>query len=431
MAGNAKAKPGSSWISLPPHISGLGPDHQWQTLQAYEVLVWNAVDDPQSGTPINLDRLVRYAMKAPTSSGVVVTYGRKATMWRRGVLKATSDGEYSFFVQQAAGKPWYRKNWGSSSLALLVPNTNFPGWDRTAGTLSVGAYCENEAISRALDQVAGRKYDLSETLAGAVQTHRMLCETVTLLIRAAYDARRGRVSNALRRLGYKASSKKRAANLWLEVQYGWRPLVSDVMNGIEALKRQLESGDLLFTARGTATEKLGADWGFPGKPFTSALPFAYTHVDNKRSARVELVYSVSNPTARAFASWGIENPLYFGWVMLPWSFLVDWAIPVGKWLNGMSAALGTTFVDGWMSKRLQVDTAAEGVNLPVTNHHFGVSKHKPATMPKARMQVMAFQRDVLLTIPRPALYVSSSPFASPQRLLNAIALIEANRKGFR
>jgi hypothetical protein len=37
---------------------------------------------------------------------------------------------------------------------------------------------------------------------------------------------------------------------------------------------------------------------------------------------------------------GIFNPLLIGWELVPFSFVVDWFIPVGSYLEGIDALLG-------------------------------------------------------------------------------------------
>lgn len=421
-----------SWIRVEPHTSGLGPDTQQGNVLCHEVLVWNQFDDPMTGGDINVNRIFRFAAKRATTSGIVPGVGFKPTPWYRGVMKVTSERPYSYFVPQASNKHWYRKNWGDSSLAQAVPNTVIPEWDRLLGNLNVGSDLVNQAKTKCMESIAQSKFDASEALAGAVQTAEMLARVIQVLILTIVDLRKGRVARAAKRLDVLTpKNPKDVADAWLQMQYGWRPLVSDAYAAVELLKSQLASGELLMKATGTQTAPL-PDWRcFGNPPATSKIPFNVQNENSKVSARAECVYRISDPYAKAWAAVNFGNPLYLAWVATPFSFLVDWLIPVGDWLLGMSQANGCEFVSSWVTQRLQIKAWGTGPNVGVTGSQYGLSKFHMNFLPRTRYEVMVIQRDVLVTWPRPELYINRSPFRSPTRLANALALATSMSYGSR
>lgn len=422
-----------SWIAVNPHTSGLGPDSLTPALPQWEALVWNQYDNPTGGTPSYVNVLTGFAQKWPTVSGVT-SAGFVPTRWHRGVLRVTSLRDYSFFIRQNDTKHWYRKFWSNTSLPMLRPVTIVPGWDRVLGSLSVGSTLQNKAKTKVMEAIAQSKFDASEALAGARQTVKMLQDVLTVLLLTIIDLRKGNLSRAAKRLKVAIPKRpKDIADAWLQMQYGWRPLVSDAYAAVEILKEKLASEDLLMKATGTATESLPDDWTFGVKPGGQNIPFAYRHSDNKRSARVECTYRVENAKKQLLSRFNIGNPLYLAWVATPYSFLVDWLIPVADWLNGMTAALGCEFVSAFMTQRLQLDAVAEGVNvnLTIVGSHRGLSPLHKHTLPMARYQAMVIQRDVLLTWPKPELYVNRQVFESPTRFANALALAVSMSSTFR
>lgn len=410
-----------SWISLSPHTPGLGPDTQAGSVLCHEYLVWNQWENPGSGGDKYVDRVFAFAAKRATTNGRLPQGGFMTTPWYRGIEKVRSERSYSFWVPQS-WKPWYRKHWGDNSLAVTVPNRVHPEWDRQLGALHCGSNLQNKAKTKCMESIAQSKFDASEFLAGSIQTADMLAKTLSVLILTIVDLRKGRFSRAARRLRTQVpKNPKDVADAWLQMQYGWRPLVGDAYAAVELLKTQLASGELLMKATGTQTESLPDSRCFAAPP--APIPFSIQNRGSKKSVRVECVYRVSNPSAQLWAKVNFVNPLYFAWVATPYSFLVDWLIPVGDWLSAMGANTGCEFVGAWETHRLQIDASAEGPNTSLVNGHYGIyHPNYPSILPKVSYQVMVIHRYVLSTWPKPELYINTTPFKSPTRLLNAIAL---------
>lgn len=61
-------------------------------------------------------------------------------------------------------------------------------------------------------------------------------------------------------------------------------------------------------------------------------------IDNKTviTAYINLV----NPQAAYLAEFGLENPARLAWDLLPYSFVLDWAFPIGTWLDMQTALCG-------------------------------------------------------------------------------------------
>jgi hypothetical protein len=51
----------------------------------------------------------------------------------------------------------------------------------------------------------------------------------------------------------------------------------------------------------------------------------------------------------AFTSLGLTNPALVAWELVPFSFVVDWALPIGDWLSSLDAMLGYDSNNTWSS----------------------------------------------------------------------------------
>jgi hypothetical protein len=160
--------------------------------------------------------------------------------------------------------------------------------------------------------------------------------------KTAFDHKRSLIRRA-RRSNSKSSLNKFAASSWLELQYGWVPLLSDVYNAAEMTARKLneDTHDLVYSAYSI------------GDAIPTIANHGIVHVDSSSSGafiiRREARYRITNPTLRNASAFGLTNPFLLGWELVPFSFVVDWFLPVGDWLQASLADVGLTYVGGGYS----------------------------------------------------------------------------------
>lgn len=136
-----------------------------------------------------------------------------------------------------------------------------------------------------------------------------------------------------RRLGKSLSShwrKKTAQNRWLELQYGWLPLYGDLKTAFEAMS-DLPEADLLKISHSTRFEK----------------EYPYKAVSAKSVLTTRCYYVKESSALRQAAQWNLGiNPLLTAWELVPYSFVVDWFIPIGDFIGQFGSSVGLKFISG-------------------------------------------------------------------------------------
>ncbi len=134
-----------------------------------------------------------------------------------------------------------------------------------------------------------------------------------------------------------------AASSWLELQYGWTPLLLDVYGSAEYVAKLLHdsSVDLIVkaTGKGVSTNSNSNSNG-QSSAIAEAIVKYIVHL------------KISDPLIRNSASLGLTNPLNVAWELVPFSFVIDWFLPIGDTLNSLSALQGYTVVDSCTSTKI-------------------------------------------------------------------------------
>lgn len=210
----------------------------------------------------------------------------------------------------------------------------------------------NRALISARRKLKGTDVNLGVAFGERSQTARLVGDTATRLAKSYRSLRRGEIRNAMNHLGITSSRREpRGANApkkWLELQYGWKPLLSDVFGACDALTKRPKS-DWIVTAKASSKAS-----GLVVKVFdqfdAGTVTCSWNH-----SVLVRIDVLPENELAIALSSSGITNPLLVGWELVPFSFVVDWFLPIGGWLEGLDALLGYQ-VYGYSSSYISRDS---------------------------------------------------------------------------
>lgn len=204
----------------------------------------------------------------------------------------------------------------------------------------------SKALTKARLKLKAGQVNLGVAFAERKATAMMLGDTTRRLALAVRETRRGNFRNAARALGIiHDPGRPRGSNWtnhWLQLQYGWKPLLSDVYGAVDALsKRPLE--DWIVTA--TAGDRDTDSW--MNERWPEGVTYPTGNYDARRSAAerqrgvfVRLDAFPDHDLKMSLTSLGCTNPLLILWEVVPYSFVVDWAIPIGNWLDSLDALLG-------------------------------------------------------------------------------------------
>lgn len=192
-------------------------------------------------------------------------------------------------------------------------------------------------LSKLRDKVAGSDFNLAVFLAEGNHALDMIFNAAKRVSKAWRFAQKGNFVKARRALVHGTSrqhvGKKSVASNWLELQYGWLPLLKDAEGGAQFLAHHLNT-PLQTVVRASLKVKNKAVANWPGTTFLEND--VYVQKSIKAIIREKDVAQLV----------GLTDPLSVVWEKLPYSFVVDWFIPIGNYLaaRGLQSAISGTFV---------------------------------------------------------------------------------------
>lgn len=209
---------------------------------------------------------------------------------------------------------------------------------------------DTAALYGILDRIKRKKIDLGVVFAERKKTSQMILDAAGRIGESLVQLKRGNFAGAARELLMvstprrplqRSSPSKALANDWLALQYGWRPLISDVYNGAEELAR-LANRDTVLRVSSSKTHfhqlvhPVSNSWG---PPMTRREFGRYTR-------KYVIVFSSRAQVIDDLSTLGITNPASIAWELLPWSFVIDWFVPIGKFIDALDAGIGVSFLKG-------------------------------------------------------------------------------------
>lgn len=322
---------------------------------------------------------------------------------------------------------WSNRTWiinGVSNHMSGYEFANFPGFCQGGVVTGQGGYGYDPSpntVSRLNTEVMlnlkDQKSDLGAALATAKQTASLFSSLSSTAFKSLASAKRGNWKGAFGALGLAPRGKPIGHGLaqrYLEYSYGLAPLLSDIYGTYELLQEQLEPA-LLISAKRTITT--------PGShEETNDVSVSYPHSGKvttrwvgRRVDRIKVIAVIDSALARNVSRAGLTNPAAVAWELVPWSFAVDWTMPIGNVLQALDAHVGLQFVGGFRSHLVD----CQGT---ITYGGPDSDKFRKIQPYILNQGVYSFQRVKLGGFPRPSVY-SKSPFTSVKRALNAAALL--------
>lgn len=303
-----------------------------------------------------------------------------------------------------------------SDYSAKVPDLLWP-------SLNEIARAEVDALIKAKDQ----KVNLAQAYAERHQTIELIGNKVYQLAGAIGYLRKGNYKAAAKALGLtnpRKSKGRTTSQQWLELIYGWMPLLQDIEGLAETVAREVSPhGQFIKVTRDLAiSERVDT--------MRSEQSYNISIADKQtRRVKISLWYALNSDSLRLASTVGFVNPLEVLWEVTPFSFLVDWLIPVGNLIQAFTADMGLSFVSGTQTLTSRVSRTAIWSGKSMTYSPGSYYERTVSTSGLATQTSSAFkmQRSLYYSSPIPVLYYKN-PF-SGVHFANAAALLRTNLKG--
>lgn len=236
------------------------------------------------------------------------------------------------------------------------PNDSVGGHFGFSGTYpnfepNVSLNLRNQVSTEALAKINAGDLELGIALAEAKSTYTLIAGTTLRVLKAYKATRGGNYRVAMKHLGiYKPNDKRlrgimsidkrRAGTAWLQMQFGWLPLLNDIHGAIQTLNRDWKLSEPVLSVVRRRT--IDADL-----PYSSGTPNFKSEGSSKQTAEVKYFYKISDPTLYVLNNLGLLNPVSIFWELVPFSFVVDWFMPVGTFLRALTSDVGVDYLSGY------------------------------------------------------------------------------------
>lgn len=284
---------------------------------------------------------------------------------------------------------------------------------------------QKKAYNRVLSQIKDQKINIAQAFAERQQAVNTITKNVNRIASAALAIRRGNLKHASDLFASKNSHKTKVRNFkdeikpspqnlsswWLEFRYGWTPLLKDIYGACELIADTYRSQKPNFVK---CYDKQKTGWN-AYKLFDASTQGGIEYLDatyNEKTT-VQIAFVESSPLIQQMSNVGLTNPALLAWELLPYSFVLDWFVPVGSYLGNLDATSGLTFKSGTSTtvKRFYGQSWVK----PVKWNTWTLTHGGRTFVQESK------SRSVLSSFPSPSLMVE--PYIDKKRFLSGIALL--------
>lgn len=320
---------------------------------------WNGADYPvTAATPVfarRWEKVDRAVSEMTGHAGLP-----KITYLDRWLLKRARprrqyqvDHAYSCTIESWSDAIWkfeYRQTWAPYGLQSYHVTTFRANFGNGYSVKQSSLWTANDTIAlqgKLREKIVGSDFDMSVFLGESREALMLIRNSAVRIAGALRSFRRGDLISAATQLGVRPPARgsrahqlqlekdawRNASERWLELQYGWLPLLKDAKGGAEALAQQLNS-PLVQTYRVRRTKPIDVDVNVGIRSANDWFWHGFTRVQIIAKLKEADVVSLN----------GLTDPSSVAWELLPWSFVADWFIPIGNYLAARSMAQSLTGV---------------------------------------------------------------------------------------
>lgn len=284
------------------------------------------------------------------------THGSLTTNWRQWVYGEPVEGAIRYGGDITSVGDLRAEGLSMAELNTLISN--------------VTTAADSTALNRFYNNLTGEQVHLGSVLAERAQTIGLLADAVTRLSQFLLTFSRKNVIRSVSKLLTFKGSRKVADDI-LAFKFGVQPLIGDVQGAAEAVAHFNVDKINLFKvqAKGSANKEESITVTI----VKNGKQYVITH-SVRVNVRYVCEYGTDNTLTREMSRLGLINPIEPLWELAPWSFVVDWVLPIGDWIRHLFADTGLVFRRGTKSIRCLATTTIKVVHYseePYTPQYWG------------------------------------------------------------
>lgn len=290
--------------------------------------------DPGYVTPVTYTQGLSWDIKIPVRRGKR-KYGPRKKDVKRAPNPYTMTINTEYAPQGSFQVDMFNATTGAWVSMSRYTGCSAVGWGLVTTLPALPSWTANDdikLIGKLREKLVGSDFNAAVFLGEANQSLRLIGDTAIRLATAYSAFRKGDVAKAARVLAAGAKYKPRnkrsvAGSNWLELQYGWLPLLSDMKEGAEALSHQLHQP---FSQQYRVRRRLRNEDRYANG--------SYVEWEDKFAIySKQIIANISEPPSTAVLS-GLLDPELVAWELTPFSFVADWVMPIGDYLSARAFA---------------------------------------------------------------------------------------------
>jgi hypothetical protein len=372
-------------------------------------------------------RLINYQNAAMRYAGKIGSKGK-----RIGSIVPTTNNAYSYTKVEDPGWQYIKYSYQDIRRQPIFPYTekfvyyerSLDGFAQTPQSLSGESHPAlpsggsatdliNEATGKALKTLFSKLEDanaqVGNILAERAQTYGTMASAIQRLQSFLQSPKRAVV-------GYITDKgvTKRVANDSLQYAFGVEPLVKDVYDLSQAFSKSLldVAKQDMVKVNSTGTASLTSHTGYESGSYFDDF---YT-VEKKVRVRYMCEYRIDNSTLNALNRFGLVDPSRILWEVTPWSFVIDWFLPIGSFLSQLHADAGLTFREGTMSVEIETKRTVRRA-YKSTDFQISRGQYYTGQIQKTETKI-SYERQVLHSPPLVRLPRFKNPFSARHLFLS-------------
>lgn len=313
------------------------------------------------------------------------------------VLKATALTHYRFIDRGC-----HRVSTGSLKWDYYTTPTTLA--EQAMGDTRL-AYPASLVSNKLLAKIKNQTWSAVVDLAELPETLRFLYDSVRSMYRIYRDIKRGKFRDSLGK-----KNLDDLAAMWMAWRYAVMPIVYSIQDAVKMYQEPVEIvGKPLIAKTHVPISKRWSPNGDPTSPQWSC----------NGKLRGLVAYRVTGSRTAMRLGFSLAELPVVIWEVTPLSFVVDWILPIGDALAGISATNNVEFLDGYTSQRFKGSCEwADKVEINTPTQHAVSYRSEPAS----QAMIDYYSRTPLTGFPTPSLALD--PNMNWKRWVDALALLK-------